>query len=791
MRKIKLVALALVFVIMMPILASCTKVKEGPNRIRKDDPWYETTKFELEMDIGPNDQLSDTVACVSDKKIFYTYCHSKDGWGSSTTTLDTYNFDGKLLNRQEVICPDGGYIGRIYSVKAAPDGKTIDAIVHIICNGLSEASFAKIDTKNGKISDLKPVFSGRAKTFKGESSVSDISNVDDYTVALVQEGPPSWSYKMLLFKDTEFVTELDMKSVNIYRMLLGYSIDLSSNSLFASGIENGGVITMEFDLNSGKLKNKTTFQESDDNSINFAEYTTTGNGELCKIDSLGNIIKIDINSMMPQTVIDTNWYIPEYFTVGVDGRSGGADILSCTDDMTVILRRQITNYEEFKFYYSSYITVLKKASKNPNAGKEIIEIALPENREVSEYLSKSIYEFNQSDNEYFIRAWKNYKSGFTIGRNIGPVEEDEMEVYEMIQDLKGPDAPDLAVGIQKNYAMRDDVFMDLSDFLDADVMDKQFSNIFEAGRIDGKLYFLPVTIEIEGLVTNENLLEDGAVGLTFEEYDKLVKEDMSGFSPYDHPFSVDYNKKSFILSCIDTLSAIDGDKVDFGTDQFRTAVEYAKNNFEYDDEASMPLEYSDNWMEQNKDECYYTKIDNYLEFVYACNSEEGHYKIIGTPSVDASGPRFKCLESISVSVSTDVVDGCRKFLNYLFSGSAFENDECEFRQIITNKEIMNRNIEMLTAKNNEADDLYTQAKLSGSIMYTSDYEKATGIKRASDDMKDSFFNSMSTISTYYYEDNEIVKFVFEELAPYLADDRSLDDAVTILNDRVSKYVSEM
>ena len=83
----------------------------------------------------------------------------------------------------------------------------------------------------------------------------------------------------------------------------------------------------------------------------------------------------------------------------------------------------------------------------------------------------------------------------------------------MIQDLKGDEAPDIAIGIQNNYAMRDDVFMDLSDFLEPEVAEKQYSNVIEAGRIDGKLYFLPVTLEIEGLVTNEDLIGKDSVGI--------------------------------------------------------------------------------------------------------------------------------------------------------------------------------------------------------------------------------------------------------------------------------------
>ena len=177
--------------------------------------------------------------------------------------------------------------------------------------------------------------------------------------------------------------------------------------------------------------------------------------------------------------------------------------------------------------------------------------------------------------------------------------------------------------------------------------------------------------------------------------------------------------------------------------------------------------------------------------MHACYKDDGHYVIIGTPSVDAKGPRFKALETISVSATTDVESGCRKFLNYLFSGKAFSSGECDFLNIVTNKEIMNKNIECLSKHNNDAYDSFLAAEKSGAIMVPVNVKMANGEKYSTDDIRESFLNSMSTISTYNYEDTDIVRFVMEETAPYYAGDRSVDDVIRYLNDRVSKYVREM
>ena len=795
MRRIKVFSVIMTAVMLMPVLMSCSKAKTKANVVKEDDPWYESTKFKLSDDLGQNASLGGTnEICTSDDRIYYLYCFSRTMWATTKTVLDTYDYSGNMIDRKELPDSDDFRIYSIYSVSADPGRKTVDAVVRLRENNKNRDCFLSIDTETGAISEVKDLLSKEAEKVKDpNANLWDIYSIGDYSVAVFNLGFSSdsmMSYQLLLFRDKGFVAELDLSTANIRYVCDGISLDESSNSIYVAGLEGADVVTLEFDIETGKLKSKTSFLDQDDSKVNFAEYAATCDGDMCKMDSLGNIMKIDISTMTAQTAIDTNWYTPYFYSLDTNERSVDSKVLSCTGDRAVIFDSESIDYGIEVYVRNFYITVLTKADKNPHAGKEIVELSFPPDSGVSDYLAKSIYEFNKTDDKYLIRIWNKYKTGFTLGRSFGNADETAQKLYEMLQDLKGDGAPDLAIGIQINYAMRDDVFMDMIGFLEPEVLEKQYENIIDAGRIDGKLYFMPVTIEIEGLVTNEELINEGAIGITFDDFEKLINEDMHGFSPYDYPFSWSYNRQSFILSCIDTKSAVEGDTVDFGTEQFRTAVEYAKDRFTYDDETSMPTDYVYDY-NRNRGECYYAKINDYLDFVHACYKSKGQYKIIGTPSVDASGPRFKALETISVSATTDVEDGCRKFLNYLFSGAAFSSDPCEFRQIVTNKEIMNKNIETFTGLNNKAYDKLVTAKASGAIAMTGGAEKAYGDKMATDDMRESFLDSMSTICTYYYEDYRIVQFVFEEILPYYAGDRTLDDAIRYLNDRTTKYVREM
>ena len=491
-----------------------------------------------------------------------------------------------------------------------------------------------------------------------------------------------------------------------------------------------------------------------------------------------------MQSQEVKTIIDNNWYTPYFSDLKIETK-----LISCDSERAVFVSSKEVEYSLFFSGIDETVTILTKAEKNPHAGKKVIELAAPVDKVMSEYLSNAIYEFNKTDDEYLIRVWSKYKTGIKAGRDMSLLNVDDEKVYTMIQELKGSEAPDLAIGIQKYYAMRDDIFEDLTGYLDQSVMDKQFANMIESSKFGGKQYFLPVTIEIEGLVTEKSLVKEGAVGITFEDFDKLIKTKLDGFSPYDYPMSVSNYKKEFILSCIDIKSAVEGGKVEFGTEQFKAAVEYSKDHFT-EDGFTKPDDYV--WAEEEKRArtgCRYDKIDSFVAFIHACKETEGSYTILGTPSVDASGPRFRAIETISVTSSSDRKEGAKKFLNFLFAGAGYSDSSSEFHNIVTNREIMARNMSIIMEKNNSSQDAFEA--LAQYMTGLSNDARIYGYKKASKDMEEQFMNSLSNLSRYYYDDPVITAFLTEEIAPYYAGDRTIDDVVRILNDRTGKYVKEM
>ena len=62
MFKRRIVASLLAVSLAAPVLMSCSK-KGSDTVVSENDPWYESTRFELDMDILPTEMLGNTEVC--------------------------------------------------------------------------------------------------------------------------------------------------------------------------------------------------------------------------------------------------------------------------------------------------------------------------------------------------------------------------------------------------------------------------------------------------------------------------------------------------------------------------------------------------------------------------------------------------------------------------------------------------------------------------------------------------------------------------------------------------------
>ena len=165
--------------------------------------------------------------------------------------------------------------------------------------------------------------------------------------------------ELLLYKQTDYIARLDTSSIQLNVLLDGFSIDESKDSIFVYGYEKGNIIRMEFNLNNGSLKNKENVQTTGGDQVNIWEFQRTNTGDMLRIDSLGNIVKADVNTMSTETVIDSNWYTPYYFMQDNEEHMLSTAILTCSDKGAVFFDGEFKTYGSEVFFNDEYFRILK------------------------------------------------------------------------------------------------------------------------------------------------------------------------------------------------------------------------------------------------------------------------------------------------------------------------------------------------------------------------------------------------------------------------------------------------
>ena len=786
MRKsARIVSVALSLFLISGMMTACKKSAKTKKSITvaKEDPWYESSRFSLQMEKSDTDMLmADSSPEYIGGKIYSTYATYNLETSEEKAKLEVYSEDGTKENTLEITFPDGDMrVQEIYSLVPNDDGKTAIALLGVF-NGGFESYFVNLNLETGEASDITPA---QDKSGQMLQLISSATRVGNY-VAVQSMNLMTGDTLLYFYEGMSLLCEMDMTSLPGLGNIDAFSYNEKTKTAYANvEMITGEKYNCELDLSSGQFTNKTPFVTGGDNAETLTDYQCTGQGDLLRVDTLGNIFKYNVETNTEEKVLDNNWYSPYFYDFNPE-KNFDIRILHFSDEKIVLYFYGDDGFPTARIMPENYsILVLTKAASNPHEGKKVIEISAPLDGSFSDYLSSAIVSFNETDPEYLIRIWSKYNTGIKAGRGFAILDPQIERAYTLVRELESSDCPDIVVNMDKKEAMNDKTLLDLSSFLDEDVKQGLFDNILEASKVDGKLYFIPVTLEVEGMIVKEDDVGKDKVGMTFEEYASYVENTLSGVQPYDYPES-EYNYRDvFMMSCVDIKAATEGEKVDFDSEQFRKAADYAKANFmENRKDPDVTTLFAEEELRPRPDGRY-VHMTNFPEYVKNCAGEQDACSVIGTPSVTGQGPRFKAQESVSVTAKTSQQEGCKKFINYLLSGKFVPDDSLTFSSICINKDVMKKEISLIADYYNE---IYTFEMEYG--LFDKSQLKTMGFKEATDTMQQKFFDMLSTLSVYYMEDIQIRDIINEELAAYYAGDKSMDDVIRFINDRVDKYINE-
>ncbi len=218
---------------------------------------------------------------------------------------------------------------------------------------------------------------------------------------------------------------------------------------------------------------------------------------------------------------------------------------------------------------------IQKAASNPHAGKKILRVGTYGKANYTQEILD--YNNRQESKAYIVMydVWSNADMDSAYAKAEAGV------VDTVLLDMKSGTGPDVLLNFA-DFAQfnNDDILLDLNPYLDgSDGIDRSlyFDNILRAFETDGKLYQLPLNVNIEALAGNPDLLS-GTTAWTCEQFISRIQANGDEVLPLLSP--TEYDAMSLLLQLLgdDMSHYVDYSKseANFDCDDFRRLLEISK-----------------------------------------------------------------------------------------------------------------------------------------------------------------------------------------------------------------------
>ena len=431
--------------------------------------------------------------------------------------------------------------------------------------------------------------------------------------------------------------------------------------------------------------------------------------------------------------------------------------------------------------------ILTKEKTNPHAGKTIIKATTLGDYSYS--VCEAVSVFNDTNPDYFIKLDNKYSSEYFISNggisfwdeNYGDkLTEATIELtYQLRMDLMNGEGPDIVFGgAEYSHLNSSDCFLDLKQEISTEGL---FENVIEANEYDGKLYQCPLAFYVTGIVAPKKDVGQDQCGFDFDQYKVFVEGPCNG----EDPLSFDSSRTGFFITCVSKMqdACWDDERQSYDTPAFRELAEYVNANVT--EQPYTNMEYELVPVESSKRNNTYEYLMTFPYFMYIYSDSISDMKILGAPSVDGRGPAIKSGPSVGIAAQTKEKTACIDFVNLLLSEDiqeCFEEwDECTPLRRSAFETAGHRQVDAYNENYRQNASRYTRIQLI-EYMYA-----WCEIDSSAVDEYEKMIESCKSITAF---DPALEKILEEEMPAYFAGQKSLDEVITIINDRSKTYISE-
>jgi len=768
MKKIMSTITALV---MLMGLASCNVnngVLSQVRTVQKDSEWWnDSVKMVTPDEIaekyeGMYDVLTACCAADEDSAVISFHIRIDDGKEDQTETLfRRYSFDGELLG--EVSIND--------------------------CLGNKSQNITLEDffTIKDKYYALIQYYSEEAGNY----------NIKGYELDF-EKGTLKESFPIdIRDKDNKFINVNDVTELNGKLVYIVSSFDLSFQAHYKICVKDGNK-TREFDPKMGNgiiIESIYDLTNIDGQLVFMVNVTEKGQYKdlCCTLDA--DTFEMKILEINPKLIDKMTSYIPGKGFFGCDGTklvktdpvNGKSDVLVDTDNsyiggiyvenMKVIYASDdkvvffVDDQSRCGSYSTAVLVQLTRAAENPNAGKKILSLAKLDSMMEQEYYAVS--DFNRNSDKYFIETdykyyeialegWKIYaESESSDSGVILKYSADAVDV--LCSDIREGKGPDLVIYNSEAAQLNStDYLIDLTKRINSekslhsgDYMDF----ILQPNGRDGKHYRMDYGFGHNCFLVRNSLIDKGQKGLTFEQYDRLVSEANNGVSAL---YKGDLNLFDFMLNDADYMSYDNEGRFDIDTEGYRRLAKYIADipdGMKYDEDYTGTISGIRLVPNMTFAECasFYSKIYK-------------GYSMIGIPSVDGHAEVIKGT-GIGITSCCPLQDGAWEFVMKMMSS--------EIQLLSFNDPVS------ITAQQVLFEGYCDLRNQLDHAMFGDGYHAPID-----KDLAAWYIDQISDAVVVPDTDSSVIIIINEEMPAYFEGQKSLDDVIGIIENRVNLMLRE-
>ncbi|MCM1569499.1 MAG: extracellular solute-binding protein [Roseburia sp.] len=402
-------------------------------------------------------------------------------------------------------------------------------------------------------------------------------------------------------------------------------------------------------------------------------------------------------------------------------------------------------------------------------------------------LMKRVIDFNKSSDTHriVVKDYSSYNSS-----------EDYMAGYTQLNNdiISGnmPDILQVSSGMPIESYVSKGLLANIDELIagDEELSKVEFmQNVFDAYRVDGKLYQVLPSFRVQSFIAKSSLVGDRK-GWTMQELKEIQPTLPEGISIFGET-TRDSFLNTIMEYCGRDFVDVNTGKCSFDSQTFIDLLELANTfpeEIDYSDDR-----YGDDWwmnyQSQYRDnrtllnEMYISSLMWVKEDINGSMGEDVSY--VGFPTEDGQGSILAATDSYAISAKSANVDGAWNFIRHYLTEEYQKSDE--FWGLSVHKKILEDSKKLAMEKSYWTDENGEKIEYDDTI-YINGEEIA--YDPLSQEQADELFDFICSVSKREYYNEDVMKIVTEEAAAYFSGQKSATDVAGLIQNRAQLYINE-